>query len=196
MLKDKIKIKFVGMKSSEALKDYVLEKIMKKEPLLKDATIIEIFFKNKKYSRGVEDDFRLDINVDLPNSPVRVEQEGEDMYANIDLAMDTLDRRLKRYSDRKEQWEGIKPWKVLEAEAALEALTEEIENEPEDYSDYVTGIVKRKVVKDMEPIQEAEAIERMELSGYDQYLFKNKNTGKISMIYRRNYGGYGLVEPE
>jgi putative sigma-54 modulation protein len=48
----------------------------------------------------------------------------------------------------------------------------------------------------MEPIQEAEAIERMELSGYDQYLFKNKNTGKISMIYRRNYGGYGLVEPE
>jgi len=60
----------------------------------------------------------------------------------------------------------------------------------------VTGIVKRKVIKDMEPIQEAEAIERMELSGYDQYLFKNKNTGKISMIYRRNYGGYGLVEPE
>jgi putative sigma-54 modulation protein len=195
MLEDKIKIKYVGMDSSKALRDYLVEKLKKKEALLEDATSIEIFFKNNKHSRGVAEDFRVDININLPNSPVRVEQEGEDMYANIDLAMDILDRRLKRYSDRKEQWEGIKPWKVLEAEAALEALTEEIENEPEDYSDYVTGIVKRKVVKDMEPIQEAEAIERMELSGYDQYLFKNKNTGKISMIYRRKYGGYGLVEP-
>jgi putative sigma-54 modulation protein len=196
MLEDKIDVKYVGMKSSKALKDYIVEKIKKKEALLEDATSIEIFFKNNKHSRGVDEDFRVDININLPNSPVRVEQEGEDMYANIDLAMDTLDRRLKRYSDRKEHWEGIKPWKVLEAEAALEALTDEIESEPKDYSEYVTGIVKRKVIKDMKPIQEAEAIERMELSGYDQYLFKNKNTGKISMIYRRNYGGYGLVEPE
>jgi len=196
MLEDIIKVQFVGMESSDPLKDYIVEKIKKKEPLLKDATSIEIFFKNMKHSRGVDEDFRVDINVNLPNSPVRVEQEGPDMYANIDLAMDVLDRRLKRYSDRKEHWEGIKPWKVLEAEAALEALTEEVEDGPDDYSDYVTGIVKRKVVKDMEPILEAEAIERMELSGYDQYLFKNKSTGKISMIYRRNYGGYGLVEPE
>jgi len=196
MLEDIIKVQFVGMESSDPLKDYIVEKIKKKEPLLKDATSIEIFFKNMKHSRGVDEDFRVDINVNLPNSPVRVEQEGPDMYANIDLAMDVLDRRLKRYSDRKEHWEGIKPWKVLEAEAALEALTEEVEDGPDDYSDYVTGIVKRKVVKDMEPILEAEAIERMELSGYDQYLFKNKSTGKISMIYKRNYGGYGLVEPE
>jgi len=196
MLEDIIKVQFVGMESSDPLKDYIVEKIKKKEPLLKDATSIEIFFKNMKHSRGVDEDFRVDININLPNSPVRVEQDGPDMYANIDLAMDVLDRRLKRYSDRKEHWEGIKPWKVLEAEAALEALTEEVEDGPDDYSDYVTGIVKRKVVKDMEPILEAEAIERMELSGYDQYLFKNKSTGKISMIYRRNYGGYGLVEPE
>jgi putative sigma-54 modulation protein len=196
MLEDKIEVKYIGMESSDALGEYIVEKIKKKEPLLKDATSIKIFFKNNKHSRGVDEDFRVDININLPNSPVRVEQEGEDMYANIDFAMDTLDRRLKRYSDRKEHWEGIKPWKVLEAEAALEALTEQVEDEVEDYSDYVTGIVKRKVIKDMEPIQEAEAIERMELSGYDQYLFKNKNTGKISMIYKRNYGGYGLVEPE
>jgi putative sigma-54 modulation protein len=196
MLEEKINIKYVGMESSDSLKEYILEKIQKKEALLKDATSIEIFFKNNRHSKGVQDDFRLDINVNLPNSPVRVEQEGSDMYANIDLAMDILDRRLKRYSDRKEHWEGIKPWKILEAEAALEALTEEVEQGVDDYSDYVSGIVKRKIIKDMDPIPEAEAIEKMELSGYDQYLFKNKSTGKISMIYRRNYGGYGLVEPE
>jgi putative sigma-54 modulation protein len=92
--------------------------------------------------------------------------------------------------------EGVKPWKVLEADAALQALTEEVEGELDDYSDYVPKIAVRKTVKDIGPMEEAEAIERMELLGYDQFLFLNKATGKISMIYRRRRGGYGLVEPE
>jgi putative sigma-54 modulation protein len=196
MPRDKIKITFVGMEPSESLKEYVTEKIDKKKKLLKEATLIEVFFKENIHRRGVKEDFRVDINVTLPNSPIRVEQSGEDMYANIDLAMDTLDRRLKRYYDRRGNWEGIKPWKVLEAEAALQALTEEVEGELDDYSDYVPKIAVIKSVKDIGPMVEAEAIERMELLGYDQFLFLNKTTGKMSMIYRRRNGGYGLVEPE
>lgn len=196
MIEEKIKVTFIGMETSDSLKDYIIEKLERKESLLEDATSIEVFFKENKYTRGVSEDFRVDINVNLPNSPVRVEQSGEDMYANIDMAVDTLNRRLSRYSDRKMYWEGNKPWKVLEAEAALEALTEEVEDNLDDYSDYVPSIATRKVIKNMEVLEEAEAIERMELSGYDQYLFKNKGTGKISMVYRRKQGGYGLVEPE
>jgi len=196
MIEEKTKVTFIGMDASDSLKEYIVEKLGRKESLLEDSTSIEIFFKQNKYTRGVDEDFRVDINVNLPNSLVRVEQSGADMYANIDMAIDTLNRRLSRYSDRKEHWEGIKPWKVLEAEAALEALTEEVEDELDDYSDYVPSIATRKVIKNMEVLEEAEAIERMELSGYDQFLFKNKGTGKISMVYRRRQGGYGLVEPE
>ena len=196
MLKDKMKISFVGMEPSDSLKEYVTEKIEKKKKLLKEATLIEVYFKENIHSRGVKEDFRVDITVTLPNSPIRVEQSGEDMYANIDLAMDTLDRRLKRYRDRRGLLEGVKPWKVLEAEAALQALTDEVEGDLDDYSDYVPKIAVRKSVKDIGPMVEAEAIERMELLGYDQFLFLNKSTGKMSMIYRRRRGGYGLVEPE
>ena len=196
MFKDKIKISFVGMEPSDSLKEYIIEKLEKKKKLLKEATLIEVFFKENVHSRGVKEDFRVNITVTLPNTPIRVEESGEDMYANIDLAMDTLDRRLKRYMDKRGNWEGIKPWKVLEAEAALQALTQEVERELDDYSDYVPTIAVRKSVKDIGPMEEAEAIERMELLGYDQFLFLNKATGKMSMIYRRRRGGYGLVEPE
>ena len=94
-------------------------------------------------------------------------------------------------------WEGKTPWKVLEADAALEALVVE-KGEKMDINsfDYVPKIAVRKKITDMSPIEEAEAIEKMELLGYDQLLFKNSNTGKISMVYRRQKGGYGLVEPE
>jgi len=34
------------------------------------------------------------------------------------------------------------------------------------------------------------------MAGYDQYLFRSKKSGKISMLYRRKNGGYGLVEPK
>lgn len=191
-----IQISFVGLKPTEALKKYVLEKLLKYEKFLEKATSIEVVLKENKYNRGVDKDFRIDINIVLPKTPVRVEVVGGDMYANVDEATDTLARRLKRYTDKEGYWEGKTPWKILEADAALEALGSEEEENTDDYSAYIPKVAVRKKITDMTPIEEAEAIEKMELLGYDQLLFKNKNTGKISMIYRRTKGGYGLVEPE
>lgn len=190
-----IQVSFIGMEPTEALKNYAIEKILKKEILLEKATNIEVYLKEEKYSRGVQHDFKVDINVYLPNTKVRVEEVGKDMYANIDRATDTLFRRLKRYYDQKTHWEEGESWKVLEAEEALQALANESDTEMDDYTDYVPKIAVRKVVEDMSPMEEGEAIERMELLGYDQLLFRSKSTNKISMVYKRERGGYGLVEP-
>lgn len=191
MTVEDIQISFVGMDPTEALKKYVEEKIEKHEHLWEEATSIEVFLKESINSRGVEHDFRIDINVFLPNSAVRVEVSGPDMYTNIDEASDTLARRLKRYIDKRAYWEGATPWKVLEANAQLKGPVEVVD----DYSDYVPSISVRKKIEDMSPLEEGEAIERMELLGYDQLLFRSKKTGKISMLYRRTSGDYGLVEP-
>ena len=191
MLKEKIKISFVGMESTEALKTYTVDKMMKNENFLNQATSIEVFLKQTTANEGVKDDFRIDINVVLPELRIRVEERGENMYANIDNAVDTLSRRLSRYNDMKDQWSGKKPWKLVEAERFLD----EDEGNMGIDTHYVPKITRRKVMDDMTPLEEAEAIERMEMSGYDQYLFKNKSSNKISMIYKRIDGGYGLVEP-
>ncbi len=187
-----IQISFVGMKPTQALKKYVLEKIGKYEHLWSEATGIDVALKQYIPRKGVKDDFRVDITVHLPKSIVRVEENGENMYANIDRASDTLARRLNRYIEKKAYWEGITPWKVLEADAQFKDIQEE---EKDTYADYVPTIVTRKTIEDMTPLEEGEAIEKMELLGFDQFLFRNKSTGKISMLYRRVKGGYGLVEP-
>ena len=187
MTKEDIQISFINMKPTGALKEYLLEKIGKHEYLWSNASSMEVFLKEFVNSKGVENDLRIDINVFLPNSMVRVEVSGSDMYANIDEASSTLARRLKRYKDRKLYWEGSTPWKVLESPTYIDTL--------DDYSDYIPSISVRKKIDDMSPIEEGEAIEKMELLGYDQLLFRNKNTGKISMIYKRGIQDYGLVEP-
>mgnify|MGYP001119616251 CR=1 FL=1 len=188
-----IQITFIGMKPTEPLKEYCKEKISKYKNLWKKATSIEVFLKENINRKGVKNNFRVDINVFLPKSKVRVEQIGKDMYANIDKATDILARRLKRYQDKKTFWEGKESWKILEAEVSNKEIEEE--HEMDDYYAYIPQIATRKQITDLSPIEEGEAIERMELSGYNQLLFMNKSTSKLSMLYKRKQGGYGLVEP-
>jgi len=189
-----IQISFVGMEPTEALKKYVVEKIEKHEHLWEEATSIEVFLKENVYSKGVEHDFRIDINVSLPNSTVRVEVSGPDMYANIDEASDILARRLKRYIDKKSYWDGATPWKVLEADAQLKRPVEIIE----DYSDYVPSISVRKKIENMSPLEEGEAIEQMELLGHDFFIYYRVSDNKenLAVLYRRKDGGYGVLVPE
>ena len=189
MLEEKVKISFVGMEQTDSLREYLLEKLEAKEKFLEEATGIDVFFKGSIHNKGIKDDFRLDINVILPDSRIRVEQGGPDMYANIDFAVDTLVRRLQRYVDTKARWSGEKAWEVEEGEPTLEDF------DIDDYSDYVPKIVRRKKIEDTSPLEEGEAIERMEMLGYDFFLFRNKRTDRVSAVYKRKDGSYGIVEP-
>ena len=45
-------------------------------------------------------------------------------------------------------------------------------------------------------MEEDEAIQQMELLGHDFFVFFNPNSGKMSVLYRRKDGNYGLLEPD
>jgi putative sigma-54 modulation protein len=42
----------------------------------------------------------------------------------------------------------------------------------------------------------ADAAEQMELLGHDFFLFVNDDNKALSLLYRRDDGDYGLIEPE
>ena len=52
---------------------------------------------------------------------------------------------------------------------------------------------KRFLVKPM-PVDEA--INQMELLGHDFFLFVDADTERLNLLYRRDDGNYGLIEPE
>jgi putative sigma-54 modulation protein len=47
----------------------------------------------------------------------------------------------------------------------------------------------------MPPMTLAEALEQLQLVGHDFYMFQNAETGEINVIYERNHGGYGVIQP-
>lgn len=53
-------------------------------------------------------------------------------------------------------------------------------------------IVRRKVV-DLTPMYEEEAVEQLELLDHNFYMFLNRDTDEVNVLYRRENGGYGLL---
>jgi len=47
----------------------------------------------------------------------------------------------------------------------------------------------------MPPMTIAEALEQLQLVGHDFYMFRNAETSEINVIYERNHGGYGVIQP-
>ncbi|WKZ30968.1 MAG: ribosome-associated translation inhibitor RaiA [Candidatus Dojkabacteria bacterium] len=130
---DRIKITFNNMEPSDALKEYLNEKILKhkSEHLLEKMTMAEVHLTENVHAKGVDKDFQLDINVDVPGNRVHVEAAGSDMYALVDEATDKLFRVLQKNNDKQKKSEGSTPWRVLEAEAAAEAMKADVDDDDE-----------------------------------------------------------------
>jgi putative sigma-54 modulation protein len=128
--------------------------------------------------------------------------ESGDMYTSIDSAAHALNRKLRKYKERRtEGWHGgANMGKDLLA--ALESL-EDVELPPSPTED-VDGFVDpeaKKITKinsfDLsKPMSVEEAVFALDYVDHDFYVFKNEANSKLTVVYKRNVGGIGLIEPE
>ena len=47
---------------------------------------------------------------------------------------------------------------------------------------------------EMNPISSEEARKQLDLIDHDFYVFRNKKNNQLQVIYKRNHGGYGLIQ--
>jgi putative sigma-54 modulation protein len=48
----------------------------------------------------------------------------------------------------------------------------------------------------MPPMTMDEAQEHLQMVDHDFYMFCNSETNEINVIYQRNHGGYGVIQPQ
>jgi putative sigma-54 modulation protein len=48
----------------------------------------------------------------------------------------------------------------------------------------------------IQPMDEDEAVEQMELLGHDFFVFFNPQAKAVNVIYKRRDGNYGLLQPQ
>ena len=161
---------------TDAIKDYAETKLGKLEKYFKDDDITaNVLAKVRGKSQIVE--------VTIPTSKfiLRSEEENEDLYAAIDLVSDKLERQIRKNKTRLNR--NIKD-SVKEFNFDFDIKDEEESKEK---------IVKRKKIE-MKPMDEEEAILEMELLGHSFFVYKDMDTDKICVLYKRKDGDYGLIE--
>ena len=168
------------IKITKAMNDYVKEKLEKLEKYLEnsDSVRANVNVKVKNYDQTVE------ITIPLKSFILRSEETKEDFYAAVDKTIDKLERQIRKNKtklmSRKEKTSYDFNFKMIEKEEEKEEKKK---------------IKKRKVVE-VKPMNEEEAILQMELLGHQFYMYKDAETDKIAVVYRRNDGHYGLIESE
>ena len=160
---------------TEAINDYLVDKISKIEKYFDDNDSIEA----KVLISTKGKDQKVEVTIWSGKYNVRAEETSEDLYAAIDLVEEKLERQLKKYKS-----------KLSSKRAPRGEITAEIE---EYFEDDEQTIVRRKEVF-LKPIDEEEAITQMELLGHTFFVFKNVDTGKINVVYKRTDGDYGIIE--
>ncbi len=116
---------------------------------------------------------------------IQASEETEEMYSAIDLLVEKIERRVRRY---KEKLVDHKHHATGRAEGSG------VTSVPSPAEDRIPQIIKTKRF-DLKPMQPEEAVMQMELLDKDFFIFSNAGDGQINVIYKRKDGNVGLIEP-
>lgn len=163
-----------NFKATQSIEDLLDKKLAKLDRFFvakTDADVLMDLNKNKA---------KVEITVPVRNGVIRSEKSGSDIYALIDEAVDSMEKQLKKY--RSKLHDSYQSGGLNKYEPEMPAEEEEIK----------IVRTKRFAVK---PMDAEEACLQMELLGHSFYMFLNADSGEVNVVYRRNDGAYGLIEP-
>ncbi len=176
-----IRINMTGknLEITEALRGYVEKKVAKLEKYLND---------NKTYSaevmlrteRGIH---IAEVTMNLSGVILRGEGKTGDMYTSIDNAVDRIERQFNKY--RSKLGRRVHGSKFAAMQPAVQEGSEES----------APRIVRTKRFA-LKPMDVEEAVMQMELLGHDFFVFRDADSGDVSVVYKRRDGNYGLIESE
>jgi len=135
--------------------------------------------------------FVVQVTISANGNYLRAEERNHDMEAAIDAAADALDRQAKRFKERR----------VLRSERRVEKdrLPGEGEPAPDRLPpdvEIIDGHLVRTKHFAMKPMNEAEAIEQMEMLGHTFFLYRDADREELGLVYKRKDGDYGLILEE
>lgn len=164
--------------------NYAEKKVGKLDRFFKEDATAAITFSVEK-----ERNNKVEITIRSSGTIFRVSESTSDMRASIDAAVSTLERQIRKNKTRLEKRlrQGAFE-RVVDAEVSSFAP-----DEPEE-GEYHLVRSKKFPIK---PMTRDEAILQMNLLEHSFFAFKDEEAdGAFAVVYRRNDGGYGLIEDE
>ena len=162
------------MEVSEALRDHTVEKMNHACRLLDKISSAHITFSVEKYRHIVE------VVIHAHGGTLRGKEETGDMYSSVDQVMDKIESQAKRMKEKmkgkKRQEERVPP--TVAEDAAID--TPRV-FDAETFAD--------------KPLEIDDAVRELQGSENVFLVFRNSKTEEVNVLYKRNDGHFGLVQP-
>lgn len=177
----RVNISGKNLEITQALRTYVEKKVSKLAKYLNDNQTVsaEVMLRTE---RGIH---IAEVTMNLSGLILRGEGKTNDMYISIDAAVDRIERQFKKYRTKINR--KIHGPKLGEISTTPAAEREDEAPEPR--------IVRTKRFA-LKPMDAEEAVMQMELLGHDFFVFRDSDSGDVSVVYKRRDGNYGLIESE
>jgi len=167
----------------DRVRQYAERKFARLERLLDDRTDAIVELSNEAH-RSASDAHIADVSLVIDGRTLRSRATGASYQAALDVVVDKVERQAIDYKEKPRV--RARP----EEEKAILRRIADGTAEPGR---------ERRVVKTkrfaIEPMFEEDAVTAMEELGHDFYVFVNAENERVSVLYRRKDGHYGLIEP-
>jgi putative sigma-54 modulation protein len=163
---------------------YAERKMARLERFLDDRSDAVVELSVEKH-RSAADSRIVEVTLDIDGETLRSRAAGPTHEAGIDEVVDKIERRAVDHKEKPRSTRVRPP----EEKELLRRIADGTSDE----------IPERRVVKTkrfaIEPMFEEDAIAQMDELGHDFFVFVNAENERIAVLYRRNDGAYGLIEP-
>ena len=176
-------VKGKNLEVAEDDRRFVASKMERLERFLDDRSeaVVEL---SVEHHRDADDTRIVEVSLRVDGHPLRAVARAVSWKAATDEVIDRIERQAVGYKERQGE----------RREGSRRPATTTGSGVPAREPGEAPRIVKVKRFA-IEPIFEEDAVHRMEELGHGFYVFVNAETERVSVLYRRADGDYGLIEP-
>jgi ribosome hibernation promoting factor len=140
--------------------------------------------------------FIADSSVHLPTGiTVQAKARADEIYASFEGAVERMEKQLRRYKRRLKDHHRSRqsPIEAMEASSYILASgsDEDEGGEPESLQPVIVAEMETRVPS----LSVGEAVMQMELAGVHLLVFRNDSHGGVNVVYRRDDGNIGWIDP-
>ncbi|QPN64497.1 ribosome hibernation-promoting factor, HPF/YfiA family [Synechococcus sp. CBW1004] len=177
-----------------AIRDYTESKISRAithfGDMVKEADVHLSVARNPRVPQQI-----VEVTMFANGTVIRAQERSENLYASIDLVANKLSRQLHRYKDRlHERSHGPVHRSARDEEAGAATLPPPGASITEGLEPSVPHRGVRRKYFEMQPMDLEEALHQLEMVDHDFYVFRDAASGQIQVVYRRNHGGFGVIQ--
>jgi len=178
-----LQIAGTNMEITPATQRYVERKLSKLNKHLPDIIDIKVEI-SEEGTKSPQQHYlvRAMVNSAVGGAVFHGEERAEDLFKAIDKVTSIMTRQLERRKGK---------------------LYHKGRGNPQArgrYKQPEVAEIRRRIVKTkrfiIEPMSSEEAIEQMERLGHSFFMFLDADAAEVRLLYRRNDGNYGIIEPE